>query len=243
MCLSAFLHHAGIGNGVFSFTGGSQGAEYVKMLDMIGSPSLLANANCEWKNALVKPTFLMTGSLPADYAGTALRHYKDGLIGLETTATAAQLGPGYPGRLDSSATPWASGMVGGSDPKCDVDGVIPIDPTQAFLDAKGGGPRGCLLGRKGCIYPQNSNLTRNLVISGAKDPAMFSPIQPCFVAASPPGIQEIILPNSAHGLDCTYKCGDGVNYCSICGRGFFADVHDDRFGIGSPPPLSDLFSH
>jgi len=187
MCLSAFLHHAGIGNGVFSFTGGSQGAEYVKMLDMIGSPSLLANANCEWKNALVKPTFLMTGSLPADYAGTALRHYKDGLIGLETTATAAQLGPGCPGRLDSSATPWASGMVGGSDRKCDVDGVIPIDPTQAFLDAKGGGPRGCLLGRKGCIYPQNSNLTRNLVISGAKDPAMFSPIQPCFVAASPPG--------------------------------------------------------
>jgi hypothetical protein len=233
-CLSAFLQHAGIGNGVFSFTGGSQGAEYVKMLDMIGSPLLLANANCEWNNALVKPTFLMTGSLPADYAGTALRHYKDGGIGLETTATAAQLGPGYPGQLDSSATPWASGMVGGSDPSCDADGVIPINPTQAFLDAKGGGPRGCLPGRIGCIYPQNSNLTPNLVISGAKDQAIFSPIQPCFVAGSPPGTTEIILPNSGHSLDCTYDCGDGTNYCasSTCGRGFFADVYDEEYGIG-----------
>lgn len=240
-CLSAFLHHAGIGDGTFSFTGGSQGAELVKMLDMIGSPSLLANANCEWSDALVQPTFLMTGSLPADYAGTALRYYKDGQIGLETTATAAQLGPGYPGRLDSSAAPWAAGMAGGSDPSCDVDGVIPIEPTQAFVDAKGGGPRGCLPGRKECIYPQNSKPTPNLVISGALDQAIFSPIQPCFVGASPRSVQEIILPHSDHSLDCTYNCGDGTNYCasSVCGRGFFVDVYDNQYGIGSAGHLWD----
>jgi hypothetical protein len=39
--------------------------------------------------------------------------------------------------------------------------------------------------------------------------------------------------------DCTYKCGDGVNFCasSICGKSYFADVYDNEFGIGSAPAL------